>query len=429
MIVIKAENLGKKYDIYKKPSHRLAEMIMPRGKKRHREMWALKGLDFEIKKGSTCGIIGHNGAGKSTLLRLLSRLSQPSTGKIAIKGKVTSVLQLGAGFKGDFTGRANLFMNCSLLGLTKEEAAEKFTEIVDFAELWDFIDLPVKTYSSGMKMRLTFAIMIAMDPEILLVDEVIAVGDEYFRGKCFNKINELKSRGKTLVLVTHSLYNLRTICDHVMLLDRGRLVANGTADEVIDRYLTMVHAQREAKIGALNKKASEAESTPEAADAAADKPLPPRWGDGSIHIEKVRLLDDKKTERYVYSPNEKMVIEAEYRVTKTTNNPVFGIGIFRNDGTYIAGLNHLWHKDPMEIPELTKGGSGRITCTINNLPLLKGSYYISYYCYDHSELAPTPIDHMEKALVFEVMEGNVIEHGLVSIATAWAIKEDRDEPR
>lgn len=395
-------------------------MIFPRGKKRHREMWALKGLDFEIKKGSTCGIIGHNGAGKSTLLRLLSRLSQPSTGKISVKGRVTSVLQLGAGFRGDFTGRANLFMNCSLLGLTKEEAAGKFTEIVDFAELWDFIDLPVKTYSSGMRMRLTFAIMIAMNPEILLVDEVIAVGDEYFRGKCFNKINELKSRGKTLVLVTHSLYNLRAICDRVMLLDKGRLIANGTADEVVDRYLTMVHAQREKKIQAFNKN-SEKE--------LEEQTGPPRWGDGGIHIETVRLLDDKGRERYVYSPNESMAVEASYKVTKTTEKPVFGIGVFRNDGTYIAGLNHLWHKDPMEIAELTEGGSGRITCTITNLPLLKGSYYISYYCYDHSELAPTPIDHMEKALVFEVMEGNVIEHGLVSIATEWAIKEETNEPR
>ncbi|MFQ5427461.1 MAG: ABC transporter ATP-binding protein [Thermodesulfobacteriota bacterium] len=414
MIAIKAENLGKKYEIFSKPSQRLAEMIFPRGRKRHRDMWALKDLNFEVTKGTTCGIIGHNGAGKSTLLRLLSRLSQPTTGRVTVNGKVTSVLQLGAGFKVDFTGRANLFMNCSLLGLSKEEAEEKFTEIVDFAELWDFIDMPVKTYSSGMKMRLTFSIMIAMDPEVLLIDEVIAVGDEYFRGKCFNKINELKRSGKTLVLVTHSLYNLRSICDRVLLLERGRLVANGTADEVVDRYLNMVHAQREAKIGALNNRMEEEAG-------------PPRWGDGAIQIEKVRLLDSEGTERYVYRPNENVVIDAAYRVKSTIKKPVFGIGIFRNDGTYISGLNHLWHRDSMEIEELMEGSSGRVTCTVENLPLLKGSYYISYYCYDHSDAAPTPVDHMEKALVFEVMEGNVIEHGLVSIATSWEIKEGTDE--
>jgi len=419
MIAIRAENLGKKYEIYSKPSARLAEMVFPKGKKRHRDMWVLKGLNFEIKKGTTCGIIGHNGAGKSTLLRLLSGLSRPTTGKIIVRGKVTSVLQLGAGFKPDFTGRTNLFMNCSLLGLTKEEAEAKFKEIVDFAELWDFIDMPVKTYSSGMKMRLSFAIMITMDPEVFLVDEVLAVGDEYFRGKCFNKINDLKRRGKTLVLVTHSLYNLRAICDRVMLLDKGALIANGSADEVVDKYLTMVHAQREDKIKALNNNRKEEENAEDG---------PPRWGDGGIQIKKVRLLDKEGAERYVFRPNETLLIEASYEVTKTTYNPVFGIGIFRNDGAYISGLNHLWHEAPMEITELREGTKGRVTCSIENQPLLKGSYYISYYCYDHSELAPTPIDHMEKALVFEVMEGNIIEHGLISIATAWDIKEETSGP-
>ena len=411
MIAIKAENLGKKYEIYRKPSHRLVEMIHPRGAKRHRDMWALREIDFEIEKGTTCGIIGHNGAGKSTLLRLLSGLSQPTTGRITMKGRVTSVLQLGAGFKADFTGRANLFMNCSLLGLSKETAEEKFREIVDFAELWDFIDLPVKTYSSGMKMRLTFAIMVAMDPEILLVDEVIAVGDEYFRGKCFNRINDLKRRGTTLVLVTHSLYNLRSICDRVMLLEKGRLVANGQPDEVVDRYLTMVHAQREEKVRKINTDIKE-------------KQTAPRWGEGSICIEGVRLLDSEGEERYVYSPGDKVVVEATYTVKKTIRKPVFGIGIFRSDGLYVSGINHLWHRDPMEIDELAEGSGGVVTCTIPGLPLLKGSYYISYYCYDHSELAPTPIDHMEKALLFEVTEGNVIEHGMVSIPTSWEIKKD-----
>ncbi len=418
MIAIRAENLGKKYEIYKKPSHRLAEMIFPRGKKRHREMWALREINFEIEKGSTCGIIGHNGAGKSTLLRLLSGLSQPTTGRIITKGKVTSVLQLGAGFRGDFTGRANLYMNCSLMGLSKEVIEDKFEEIVDFAELGDFIDLPVNTYSSGMKMRLTFSIMVALEPEILLIDEVIAVGDEYFRGKCFNKINDLKRSGTTLLIVTHSLYNLRSICDRVMLLEKGRLVANGQPDDVVDRYLNMVHAQREKKVQKINTAAKERRGA---------KNAPPRWGEGTIRIEGVRLLDKNGTERNVFHPGDYLTVEASYSVRETTEHPVFGIGIFRSDGTYISGINHLWHRNPLDIVELKAGTTGVVSCTIENLPLLMGSYYISYYCYDHSELAPTPIDHMEKALVFEVMEGNVIEHGMVSIATRWEIREIREE--
>ncbi len=411
MIAIKAENLGKKYEVYKKPSHRLAEMLFPKGKKRHRDMWALREVDFEIEKGSTCGIIGHNGAGKSTLLRLLSGLSQPSTGRITTRGKVTSVLQLGAGFRGDFTGRANLFMNCSLMGIPREVIETKLEEILDFSELGHFIDMPVNTYSSGMKMRLTFSIMVALEPEILLIDEVIAVGDEYFRGKCFNKINDLKRSGTTLVIVTHSLYNLRSICDRVILLERGRLVANGQPDEVVDKYLNMVHAQREEQIHKINTRVKAKDSRP-------------RWGEGTITIDKVRLLDNTGTERYVYQPGDRVIIEASYSVRETTKKPVFGIGIFRSDGTYISGLNHLWHRDPLEIEELREGTRGTITCRVNELPLLKGSYYISYYCYDHSELAPTPVDHMEKALIFEVMEGNVIEHGMVSIATSWELRQN-----
>ncbi len=415
MIAIRAENLGKKYEVFKKPSHRLLEMLFPRGRKRHRDIWVLEDINFEIEKGSTCGVIGPNGAGKSTLLRLLSGLSQPSSGKISMKGKVTSVLQLGAGFRGDFTGRANLFMNCSLMGISKDVSEKKFDEIVDFAELWDYIDMPVNTYSAGMKMRLSFAIMVAMEPEIMLIDEVIAVGDEYYRGKCFNKINELKRKGTTLLIVTHSLYNLRNICDRVILLEKGRLVANGQPDEVVDIYLNMVHAQKEEKIRGINEE-------------TIKKGGPPRWGEGTIRIEKVRLLDHMGGERHVYNPGEMMTIEAAYSVKKTTKNPVFGVGIFRSDGTYISGLNHLWHSSPMEIEELREGTFGRVTCTLENLPLLKGSYYISYYCYDHSELSPMPLDHMERAIIFEVMEGNVIEHGMISIPTTWEIKEGAHEP-
>jgi ABC-2 type transport system ATP-binding protein len=155
-----------------------------------------------------------------------------------------------------------------------------------------------------------------------------------------------------------------------------------------------------------------------------EKRTAPRWGEGSIRIERVRLLDGDDTERYVYNPGDKVVVEAAYSVKKTIRKPVFGIGIFRSDGLYVSGINHLWHRDPMEIDELAEGSSGVVTCTVPSLPLLMGSYYISYYCYDHSELAPTPVDHMEKALLFEVMEGNVIEHGMVSIPTTWEIKKD-----
>ncbi len=408
MLAIKAVDLGKKYEIYNRPVHRLAEMLSLSGKRYHRELWALKELYFEVPRGITLGIIGSNGAGKSTLLRLLCGVSQPTTGSITINGRITAVLQLGAGFRPDFTGRANLYMNCSLLGLQKADIDKKFDEIVDFAELWDFIDLPVKTYSSGMKMRLSFAIATTIDPDILLVDEVLAVGDEYFRAKCYNRINDFKARGKTLVIVSHSLFMVRNLCDRVMLLDKGRIVKQGQTDEVVDLYLKMVHEQQERRLKGINTRIS----------AKKDHP---RWGEGNIVIESIRLTDGNGSERHLFRTNERMVIEARYRVHRTVKKPVFGIGIFRSDGTYVSGINHLWHRSPIEIEELQGGKSGTVRCTIEDLPLLQGSYYISYYCYNHSEPVPVPEDHLERALLFQVAEGGIIEHGTVSIPTKWEI--------
>jgi ABC-type polysaccharide/polyol phosphate transport system ATPase subunit len=408
MIALRAENVGKKYDLYRRPADRLKEMVWPGGRTWHREIWALRNLYLEIPRGATWGIIGPNGAGKSTLLQLVTGTSRPTTGTLDVQGNVSGILELGHGFNPDFSGRANVFMNCSILGMTRAEARERFESIVDFAELWEVIERPVRTYSSGMYLRLAFAVATSVDPDILVVDEALGVGDEYFRGKCYHRINDFRRAGKTVLFVSHALGVVRNLCDHVVLLDRGEIRAQGAPQDVADTYLKLVHEQSEQRLRAAHRRAQGEEA--------------PRWGSGQIEVREVRCLGAGGAERYSFTPGDAMTIEARYRVKADLSRPVFGVGVFRSDGTYLCGLNHLWHEEPIEIEELRAGETGRVRCTIDPLPLLKGSYYLSYYCYDHSGAVPTPVDHRERVRMFQVTEGPVEMHGTVALPARWEVE-------
>lgn len=406
---IKATDLGKKYEIYQRPSHRLKELFFLGKKNFHQDFWALRNIYLEVEVGSTVGIIGNNGAGKSTLLKVLTGTSKPTCGELIINGKISALLELGAGFHPEFSGRDNIYMNCTILGMSKEEIDSKFESIVNFSELGDFIYHPVKIYSSGMYMRLGFSVAINVDPDILIIDEALSVGDEYFRGKCLNKINEFKNRGKTILFVSHEMEVVRNICDFVILLDKGEIIAQGSAHEVADIYLKRVHAVEERKMRLINAQDNE--------DGY------PRWGSGEVEIIEVKMFNDNDEECYVFQSGGKVVISVSYKVKKDVKRPVFGIGLFRSDGTYITGTNHFWHKNPEKIEKLHEGEAGTIECIIPNFPLLKGNYYLTLYCYNHSLPAPTPIDHVEKAVNFKVIEDEIIEHGIVSITTNWKINK------
>lgn len=407
MIALRAENVGKKYDLFRRPSDRLKQALWPGKRTWSREVWALRNLYLEIPRGATWGIIGPNGAGKSTFLQLVTGTTRPTTGKLEVRGTVSGILELGHGFEPDFTGRANVLMNCSILGMTRPEALDRFEAIVDFAELWEVIDQPVRTYSSGMYLRLAFAVATSLDPDILVVDEALAVGDEHFRGKCYERINEFRRSGKTVLFVSHALGVVRNLCDHVVLLDRGTVRAQGTAQEVADTYLDLVHEQSEGRLREAHQRAARSEA--------------PRWGSGQIEVGEVRCLDRNDAECYTFRPGEVLTVEARYRVKEDLSCPVFGIGVFRSDGTYLCGVNHLWHENPLKIDAVQAGETGRVRCTIDPLPLLQGSYYLSYYCYDHSGTVPTPVDHRERVRMFEVTEGPVEMHGMVALATRWEV--------
>ena len=408
MIAIRTEDLGKKYEIYPRPLDRLREALSPTRRSWHRDVWALRHLYLEVPRGATWGIIGPNGAGKSTFLKIITGTTRHTEGTLEIRGEVSGILELGQGFNPHFSGRSNVLMNCSILGMTRTEALERFESIVDFAELWDCIDQPVRTYSTGMYVRLAFAVATSIDPDILVVDEALAVGDEYFRGKCYNRINEFKRQGKTILFVSHSLSVVRNLCDHVILLRGGEVEAQGSAEEVADAYLKLVHEQGEQQLRQANRKATRQEA--------------PRWGSGAIEVREVRCLGADGEERYSFAPGEALTIEARYRVRSPVARPVFGIGIFRTDGTYLSGVNHLWHEEPQEVGPVQGGETGWVRCIVDPLPLLKGSYYLSYYCYDHGEAIPVPVDHRERVRMFQVTEGRVEMHGTVALSTRWEIR-------
>lgn len=324
--------------------------------------WALRDVSFNIPKGKMVGIIGSNGSGKSTLLRLLAGIMSPTSGSIKAKGRVAALIELGAGFHPELSGRENVFINGIILGLSKKEIRDRFDEIVRFAGLEDFIDSPVKTYSSGMYMRLGFAIAINVDPDILLIDEILAVGDEEFQHKCHHKINEFKRKGKTLVFVSHDLNSVERFCDEVIWLEDGYLKAGGLPRMVIDKYTDYVSSFEEVRAFENHQQALD-----EAKKGSAN-----RWGTREAEIVTVNIFDKSRKERYLYNSGEALRIRVGYSAHERIPEPVFGIRITRDDGVCCYATNT--QIDEYHIPEIV--GSGEIWFEIRSLNLIEGNYLL-----------------------------------------------------
>lgn len=289
-VAIHASGLGKCFSIYDRPYDRLVEMLVR--KSRAHEFWALRGVDFEIRKGETVGVIGRNGSGKSTLLQMICGTLQPTEGEIQVRGRVAALLELGAGFNPEFTGRENIFLNASVLGLTRAETEQRLQSILDFAGIGEFVDQPVRTYSSGMYVRLAFAVAISIDPDILVVDEALSVGDEVFQRKCFSRIEELKRGGATILFVSHSAGAILQLCDRAILLDRGERLLTGAPKLVVGMYQRLAYApdhQRDLILEEIRVCDSD--------DAKANTALEAENGIGP-QIALVEENDVSSTERY-----------------------------------------------------------------------------------------------------------------------------------
>jgi ABC-type polysaccharide/polyol phosphate transport system ATPase subunit len=347
---------------------------------------ALKGVSFSVPKGSTYGLIGRNGSGKSTMLKCVAGITRPTTGRVSVQGRVSALIELGAGFHPEISGRENVYINGIMLGLSKREIARRFDEIVEFAELQEFIDAPVKTYSSGMYMRLGFAVAIHVDPDVLLVDEVLAVGDEGFTHKCLDKFAEFRRRGRTILLVTHALGLVERFCDEALWIDDGVARASGDPRRVVGAYITEVERREDESLAASDARArelvDEAAATggtgaaPPVADGQPEQPADMfnategRWGSREVEVTSVVLAGADGQASHVFQSGERVTVTIGVRAAAPVTDFVFGIAIFNAEGTCCYGTNT--GVEGFRSRELD--GSGEVTLQFDSLDLVGGTY-------------------------------------------------------
>ena len=346
---------------------------------------ALRGVSFSVPKGCTYGVIGRNGSGKSTLLKCVAGITRPNEGRVSVNGRISALIELGAGFHPEISGRENVFINGIMLGLTKREITRRFDEIVEFAEMRDFIDAPVKTYSSGMYMRLGFAVAIHVDPEVLLVDEVLAVGDEGFTHKCLDKFAEFKRRGKTILLVTHSLGMVERFCDDALWMDAGRMKLEGDPRRVVSAYVDDVQKAEEATLSAGDARALEtADAEPSAVGLVSDpaqaaehqtdmfRATEGRWGSREIEITDVQLIGSDGAPTHVFQTGASVAVRMRVRANRPTSDFVFGFGLFSADGVCCYGTN----TDLAGYVSRSIEGESEVTLSFGKLDLVEGTYKI-----------------------------------------------------
>lgn len=362
-VAISVKNLSKCYEIYSSPGNRLKQFIFPRlkrllGKKAvnyYREFWALKDVSFEVKRGETVGIIGSNGSGKSTLLQMICGTLTPTSGTVQTYGRVAALLELGAGFNPEFTGRENVYLNATVLGLSIEEIDARFDAIAAFADIGEFIDQPIKTYSSGMSVRLAFAVQSQIDPDIFIVDEALSVGDAKFQAKCFDRLRQLKENGTCILLVTHSSEQIVSHCTRAILLSKGVQLEAGKPKDVVNRYLDLLFGKEKATLAVTETTSTVAEAAIEPAleqdnfqlSAVDDSfstrpgynPHEYRWGDGTAAILDYYLAADNATYPSAFSTGQNITLAVSVKLLKDFLRPILGVTIKTKEGVTVYGAN------------------------------------------------------------------------------------------
>jgi ABC-type polysaccharide/polyol phosphate transport system ATPase subunit len=402
---ISVDHLSKRFRLYEERNDTIKASLMRGRRAKFREFWAIDDVSFDIHPGETFGIIGENGSGKSTMLKCMARILRPDKGNVHVNGKLSALLELGAGFHPELSGRENVYLNGSILGLSRKQLDSKFTEIVEFAGLEDFIDQPVKNYSSGMYVRLGFSVAINVDPDVLLVDEVLAVGDEAFQRRCAEKFADLQEAGKTIVIVSHAMGSVRSMCDRLAWMDHGELRMIGPTREVIDAYLGNVHVAELHHEGGKGT----------------------RWGNGGATIDAIELVSRRGRGEAVerVKTGDAISVRIHYTVTgKPLRRPVVGFAMHRIDGVHIAGVNI---REYDMVPELLEG-TGYFDYVIDKLPLLTGTYEITAAIQD--ENYATTYDWWQNGLRFEVAPAIVHEaEGVLTFLGHWEHPEGTNSSR
>ncbi|MFZ6026445.1 MAG: ABC transporter ATP-binding protein [Chloroflexota bacterium] len=368
------------------------------GKVKQQTFLALDDVSLDVRRGEVFGLIGKNGAGKSTLLKLIARVLRPSTGRVRVCGRVAPLLEMGAGFHPELTGRENIYLNGAMLGFTRREMDEKYPRIVDFAELGDFIDAPIRTYSSGMWARLGFAVATDTRPEILIVDEILSVGDEAFQRKSFERIQSFREQGATILFVSHSMPLVESMCQRAAWLDGGKVKTVGPAKSVVDRYLGRVRQDEAGRL--IHSSVAEEQ----------------RWGNRKIEITNVRITDQHDNEIGVFYTGQPLAIRVEYVAHEAIQSPIFGMAIHRQDGTHLTGPNTAFAGLDLGLVQ----GKGEVVYTVQALPLLESLYHVSVAATnaDDTEM----FDYHDRGYHFRVLNrgGEVREkYGLLTLNGTW----------
>lgn len=402
---LRLENISVRYRVPHERYNTLKEhaIRLLQRRVRYDDFWALRDVSLEAQRGQVIGIIGRNGAGKSTLLKVLARVLRPTQGRVWTRGRVAPLLEFGGGFHQELSGRENVFLNGALLGFSHGEMQVRFQRIVDFAEMGDFIDAPLRTYSSGMIARLGFAVATDVDPDILIVDEILSVGDTAFQIKSLERIQGFRAAGATILLVSHNLDTVRSMCDHVIWLEHGRSVTQGSAEEVVYQYL-----YHDASV--------------EAGRLAGASPSPEqRWGSRRIEIKSVRILNQHGEAQTIFKTRDPLILQMDYETHEAIPSPIFGMAIHRQDGTHVTGPN----TSTAGITLPTLDGCGTVTFKIPSLLLLEGLYYISAATTNQSD---TEIfDYHDRAYPFRVVNGGGAireRFGLMTLQGEWTLGAD-----
>lgn len=392
-IAISLKNVSKCFQSYAHPVDRLKEILLP-NKSKTSQFWALRDIDLEIEKGQTVGIVGRNGSGKSTLLQIIARTLTPTTGEVVVRGRVSALLELGSGFNPEFTGRQNVFFNARLLGLTQQEIEDKFDEIAAFADIGNFIEQPVKTYSSGMFVRLAFAVAVNVEPEILIVDEALAVGDIVFQHRCMRRMRSLMDSGVTTLFVSHDSGAIKTLCNSAVMIDGGKIYASGTPNDVIIKYMKLV---TESELGLVipedNARSKET--------SLVNTIKPTRRGNRKALIENIKLFNkcvEEVDENPIFGFNEQVKLVVELLVYQQLQDCIIGFFVCDKNGNELIGSNTIEENQP--IGKLAPGTKLKIEF-IFKLPLRPSSYSLTVAGAEN--YTAMTFDWIDNAIVFQVL--------------------------
>ena len=392
-IALRVDSVSKTFKVHQERASSLKQFIATGGRNRYEEFHALRDVSLDVAEGEAVGIIGHNGSGKSTLLKCMAKILTPNSGSTIINKRMAALLELGAGFHPELSGRDNVFLNAAILGMARKEIEKRFDEIVAFSGLEQFIDSPVKTYSSGMYVRLAFAVAINVDPELLLIDEILAVGDVTFQQKCMEKFVEFRDQGRTIVLVTHDLGSVKNMCDRAVWIEHGKASPVGVPGELVDEYTESMLGSRGERSVSFNRR-----------------------GSGAIQVEQVEMLVDGQPATRVHGGGS-LTFRLHYRAQHEIERPVFAITIENIQGIHVT---EPCSRDVGLVPD-SLDGSGVVEITIPSIPLLPGPYSLNTevtgYHRGHT------YDHLQGVVKFDVLRGAAQETtGLVTLNPQWRIE-------